>query len=57
MVAGISYLAFLAAPPMIGVLSDLITLRLAILVPAALAIMMAIGAFLAPIDSPKKSTT
>jgi MFS family permease len=54
MVAGISYVAFLAAPPMIGLLSDLRTLRLAILVPAALAIMMAIGALLAPIDRAKK---
>jgi hypothetical protein len=39
---------------MIGLLSDLITLRLAILLPAALAIMMAVGALLAPIDSAKK---
>lgn len=54
MVAGISYMAFLAAPPMIGILSDLITLRLAILLPAALAIMMAVGAAVAPIESKKK---
>lgn len=54
MVAGISYLAFLAAPPVIGFLSDAITLRLAILVPAALAIMMALGALVAPINTNKK---
>ena len=54
MVAGISYLAFLAAPPVIGFLSDAITLRLAILVPAALAIMMAVGALLAPLNTNKK---
>lgn len=57
MVAGISYLAFLAAPPMIGFLSDAITLRLAILVPAALAIMMALGALIAPLDTSKKLLT
>jgi MFS family permease len=54
MVAGISYLAFLAAPPVIGFLSDAITLRLAILVPAALAIMMAVGALVAPLNTSKK---
>ena len=54
MVAGISYVAFLAAPPMIGLLSDLITLRLAILVPAALAISMALGALFSPLGTGKK---
>jgi hypothetical protein len=54
MVAGISYVAFLAAPPMIGLLSDLITLRLAILVPAALAIAMALGALFSPLGTGKK---
>lgn len=54
MVAGISYVAFLAAPPVIGFLSDAITLRLAVLVPAGLAILMAVGAFLAPLDTAKK---
>jgi MFS family permease len=56
MVAGISYLAFLAAPPMLGLLSDLITLRLAVLVPAALAILMAIGALVAPINTNKSNS-
>ena len=54
MVAGISYLAFLAAPPVIGFLSDAITLRLAILVPAGLSILMALGALIAPLNTSKK---
>ena len=54
MVAGISYVAFIAAPPMLGLLSDLITLRLAILVPAGLAILMALGALVAPLNTSKK---
>ena len=44
MIAGISYFAFIAAPPLIGFLSDQITLRLALFVPAGLALMMAYGA-------------
>lgn len=53
MIAGVSYFAFIAAPPMLGHLSDLITLRLAILVPAGLALSMALGALLAPIKNTK----
>jgi MFS family permease len=44
MIAGISYFAFIAAPPMIGFLSDQITLRYALFVPAGLALLMAFGA-------------
>jgi len=51
MITGVSYFAFIAAPPMLGFLSDHITLRLAILVPAGLAFAMAIGASLAPIKT------
>ena len=53
MIAGVSYFAFIAGPPMLGHLSDLITLRFAILVPAGLALSMALGALLAPIKNTK----
>jgi fucose permease len=42
-VSGISYFGFLGAPPTIGFIADVITLRWAMLIPAALAIFMAIG--------------
>lgn len=42
-VSGISYFGFLGAPPTIGYIADAITLRWAMLIPAALAIFMAIG--------------
>ncbi|MFM8366582.1 MAG: MFS transporter [Candidatus Nanopelagicaceae bacterium] len=42
-VSGISYFGFLGAPPTIGYIAEVITLRWAMLIPAALAIFMAIG--------------
>lgn len=42
-VSGISYFGFLGAPPTIGYIAEIITLRWAMLIPAALAIFMAIG--------------
>ena len=42
-VSGISYFGFMGAPPTIGFIADVITLRWAMLIPAALAIFMAIG--------------
>lgn len=42
-VSGISYFGFLGAPPTIGFIAEVITLRWAMLIPAALAIFMAIG--------------
>jgi MFS family permease len=42
-VSGISYFGFLGAPPTIGYIAEAITLRWAMLIPAALAIFMAIG--------------
>lgn len=42
-VSGISYFGFLGAPPTIGYIADAITLRWAMLIPATLAIAMAIG--------------
>ena len=42
-VSGISYAGFLAGPPTIGYIAEAITLRWAMLVPAALAIFLAFG--------------
>ena len=42
-VSGISYAGFLGAPPTIGYIAEAITLRWAMMIPAALAIFMAIG--------------
>jgi MFS family permease len=42
-VSGISYFGFMAAPPTIGYIAEAITLRWAMLIPAALALFMAIG--------------
>lgn len=42
-VSGISYFGFMGAPPTIGFIAEVITLRWAMLIPAALAIFMAIG--------------
>ena len=42
-VSGIAYFGFMAAPPTIGYIADAITLRWAMLIPATLAIFMAIG--------------
>lgn len=40
MISGISYFGFIVGPPMMGFLADAITLRWAMLVPAALAILI-----------------
>ena len=42
-VSGISYFGFLAAPPTLGYIAQAITLRWAMMIPAALAIALAIG--------------
>lgn len=42
-VSGISYFGFLAAPPMLGYIAQAITLRWAMMIPAVLAIALAIG--------------
>lgn len=42
-VSGISYAGFLGAPPTIGYIAEAITLRWAMMIPAVLAIFMAIG--------------
>ena len=44
LVTGISYFGFLGAPPTIGFVADAISLRWAMLIPAALAFTIAIGA-------------
>ena len=41
--SGISYFGFMAGPPLMGYLSNLLTLRWAMLIPAALAIFLAFG--------------
>jgi MFS family permease len=41
--SGISYFGFMAGPPFMGYISSLITLRWAMLVPAALAVFLAFG--------------
>jgi MFS family permease len=43
MVSGIAYFGFLIGPPTLGLLGDVAGLRWAMLVPAALAILMALG--------------
>ena len=43
MVSGIAYFGFLVGPPTLGFLADAIGLRWAMLVPAALALVMALG--------------
>lgn len=43
MVSGIAYFGFLVGPPMLGFLGDAIGLRWAMLVPAVLALVMALG--------------
>jgi MFS family permease len=43
MVSGIAYFGFLVGPPTLGFLGDAIGLRWAMLVPAALALVMALG--------------
>ena len=40
MISGISYFGFIVGPPLMGFLADAITLRWAMLVPAALAIII-----------------
>jgi MFS family permease len=42
-VSGIAYFGFMVAPPTIGYIADAITLRWAMLIPATLAIFMAVG--------------
>jgi MFS family permease len=44
LVTGVAYFGFVIGPPLIGFLSDLMTLRWAMLVPAALAIIFGMGA-------------
>lgn len=44
LVTGVAYFGFVIGPPMIGFLSNLLTLRWAMLVPAALAIIFGMGA-------------
>jgi hypothetical protein len=41
MVSGISYFGFLVGPPFIGVVAELISLRTAMLIPAALVLALA----------------
>jgi MFS family permease len=43
MVSGIAYFGFLVGPPTLGFLGDTIGLRWAMLVPAGLALVMALG--------------
>lgn len=45
MVSGIAYFGFLAGPPSIGFVADQISLRWAMLIPAVLALFIAIGSF------------
>jgi MFS family permease len=47
MVSGIAYFGFLAGPPVIGFLADQISLRWAMLLPAFLALFIALGSYLA----------
>jgi len=47
MVAGVAYAAFLAGPPLIGFLADAISLRWAMMVPAALGIGILLGSRIA----------
>jgi MFS family permease len=42
-VSGIAYFGFMVAPPTIGYIAEAITLRWAMLIPAALAFFLAIG--------------
>jgi MFS family permease len=44
LVTGVAYFGFVLGPPLIGFLSDLMTLRWAMLVPAALAILFGLSA-------------
>ena len=44
LVTGVAYFGFVLGPPLIGFLSDFLTLRWAMLVPAALAIIFGLGA-------------
>jgi len=46
MVSGVAYFGFLAGPPVIGFLADQITLRWAMLLPALLALFIALGSYL-----------
>ena len=46
MVSGIAYFGFLAGPPVIGFLADQISLRWAMLLPAVLAFVIALGSYL-----------
>ena len=43
MVSGIAYFGFLVGPPTLGFLGDVIGIRWAMMVPAALALIMAMG--------------
>ena len=43
-VSGITYFGFVVGPPLMGFVADRITLRWAMLIPAALAIVLALGA-------------
>ena len=52
MVSGIAYFGFLAGPPLIGLLADQISLRWAMLLPAALALCIALGTFFIIHDEP-----
>jgi MFS family permease len=42
-VSGISYFGFMAGPPLMGFLSNVLTLRWAMLIPAALSFFLAFG--------------
>jgi len=42
-VTGIAYFGFVLGPPLLGQLSDLITLRWAMLIPAGLAILLSVS--------------
>jgi MFS family permease len=44
LVTGVAYFGFVIGPPLIGFLSDLITLRWAMLLPAVLAIIFGVSA-------------
>jgi MFS family permease len=44
LVTGVAYFGFVLGPPFIGFLSDFLTLRWAMLVPAALAILFGLSA-------------
>ncbi len=43
MISGISYFGFIVGPPLMGFVADLITLRWAMLIPAALAIVISVS--------------